>query len=330
MGGMYPEQVIASILDSVPYYQDPMRVKRDAIDLQKAVPSLQPSRDELSLPTGATTALLNLHGTLPIVYRGATYNIPVRLWVQEGYPRAPPLAYVEPTRDMDIKRGHAVVLSDGACKLRAWDPARSTLLHVAQELQGAFGMEPPVFARGSGGGGGGGGASKEELIEAIRRKLQERLTTLFTSTRDEIDDEFELQAKLDAGAETLKRGISGLRDTRRALETYNEEVGMKLAQMESWLVEHEAEAKREVDPFEAAAEPDVISRQLFRLVAEGAACEDGLFALDRALANDAIDAETFMKECRKLSRRQFEARYLAGKISEAMRRARYGVPGAAR
>ncbi len=55
------------------------------------------------------------------------YNIPVRLWLPEGYPRAPPLAYVVPTPEMIIKPQHSFVDPSGrvhSSYVRNWTAPR--------------------------------------------------------------------------------------------------------------------------------------------------------------------------------------------------------------
>ena len=54
---------------------------------------------------GRSQLLLCLHGLLPIAFRGASYNIPIAVWVPLEYPRTPPLAYVVPTSDMLVRAG---------------------------------------------------------------------------------------------------------------------------------------------------------------------------------------------------------------------------------
>ena len=56
-------------------------------------------------------------------YQGVKYNIPVALWVGEGYPAAAPMVYVTPTPSMLIKPGHALVDPSGVVAtpyLAAW------------------------------------------------------------------------------------------------------------------------------------------------------------------------------------------------------------------
>jgi len=93
-------------------------------------------------------------GTLPIDYRGATYNIPVKLYVVAQYPRQPPIAYVSPTADMAIRPNHQHVGSDGMCYmplLHSWQSSpyahNNNLTNVAMELQRIFATAPPVFAK---------------------------------------------------------------------------------------------------------------------------------------------------------------------------------------
>ena len=46
---------------------------------------------------GEERSLLNLNGTIPVEYRGNSYNIPVCFWILHDYPTSPPMAFVRPT-----------------------------------------------------------------------------------------------------------------------------------------------------------------------------------------------------------------------------------------
>lgn len=52
--------------------------------------------------------LLHLSGTIPAVFRGATYRYPISLWVPHDYPREAPLVYVTPTETMMVRPGQHV------------------------------------------------------------------------------------------------------------------------------------------------------------------------------------------------------------------------------
>lgn len=65
---------------------------------------------------GRTQLLLCIHGTLPIAFRQASYNIPVAIWVARDYPKDPPIAYVVATPDMLIRSSQYIDLS-GRCSI---------------------------------------------------------------------------------------------------------------------------------------------------------------------------------------------------------------------
>ena len=99
---------------------------------------------------GRTTRLLRAEGTVPIYYQGVKYNIPVKMFLPEGFPRAGPICYVTPTANMIIKPGHGLV--DGGGLVRndpsgEWRYPSSALADFARHLADAFGAEPPLFAK---------------------------------------------------------------------------------------------------------------------------------------------------------------------------------------
>ena len=55
-----------------------------------------------------------MHGLLPIAFRGASYNIPIAIWITREHPRQPPIVYVVPTADMLVRPGRHVDVS-GRC-----------------------------------------------------------------------------------------------------------------------------------------------------------------------------------------------------------------------
>jgi len=44
-----------------------------------------------------------IDGTVPIMFRGQQYNIPINIWLNRNYPLSPPIIYVVPTNNMVIK-----------------------------------------------------------------------------------------------------------------------------------------------------------------------------------------------------------------------------------
>ncbi|KAJ1738363.1 suppressor protein stp22 of temperature-sensitive alpha-factor receptor and arginine permease, partial [Coemansia sp. RSA 990] len=111
-------------------------------------PTLQPKIAEHIEEEGVRQALLCLHGTLPVVFNGATFNIPVVFWFPRAFPEHSPMAYVTPTRSMVVKVGKHVDVHGRVYHpyLAAWS-MRSTLCELFATLIQVFSVEPPVFSR---------------------------------------------------------------------------------------------------------------------------------------------------------------------------------------
>ncbi|WVN85480.1 uncharacterized protein L203_100626 [Cryptococcus depauperatus CBS 7841] len=107
--------------------------------------------EAFTFDSGHTALLLLLYGTLPITYRGATYQIPMHLWIPHEYPRLPPLVFVMPTKEMGIRKSREVEPSGHIREQvmnewwRTWDiKDLGTLLKHLSDL---FSVTPPVFAK---------------------------------------------------------------------------------------------------------------------------------------------------------------------------------------
>ncbi|XP_008588867.1 PREDICTED: tumor susceptibility gene 101 protein isoform X2 [Galeopterus variegatus] len=92
---------------------------------------------------------MNLTGTIPVPYRGNTYNIPICLWLLDTYPYNPPICFVKPTSSMTIKTGKHVDANGKIYLpyLHEWKHPQSDLLGLIQVMIVVFGDEPPVFSR---------------------------------------------------------------------------------------------------------------------------------------------------------------------------------------
>ncbi|PWN54437.1 UEV-domain-containing protein [Violaceomyces palustris] len=132
-------------------YQDQDRVFSDVDRTLIAVSSLAPKTQVFTYNDGRTQLLLTLTGTIPINFRGATYNIPVAYWIPREYPREPPMAFVVPTQEMLVRRGKNVDVSGQVSGdyLSRWSskPEGCNLLDLIHQCQQMFGQEPPVYAK---------------------------------------------------------------------------------------------------------------------------------------------------------------------------------------
>ncbi|GFZ43579.1 hypothetical protein JCM24511_01299 [Saitozyma sp. JCM 24511] len=107
--------------------------------------------DAFTFDSGLTALLLLLHGTIPITYRGATYHIPIHVWIPLEYPRNPPLAFVVPTKEMGVRKGREVEPGGRVTEevvnewWRTWET--KTIETLLKHLTAIFSASPPVYAR---------------------------------------------------------------------------------------------------------------------------------------------------------------------------------------
>lgn len=123
--------------------------KRDLFNVLRVYKGLQPKMETFTFDTGEERTLVNVNGTIPILYKNATYNIPVCFWLLQDYPNVPPMGFVQPTNDMQIKSSTSVD-SNGKISLPyicEWNPPDSSLLDLIQVCVLVFGQSPPVFSK---------------------------------------------------------------------------------------------------------------------------------------------------------------------------------------
>ncbi|PTB73645.1 UEV-domain-containing protein [Trichoderma longibrachiatum ATCC 18648] len=132
-------------------YHDVNRTYSDVATVLARYPTLAPRTDVHTFPNGASALLLHLKGTIPVLFRGATYRFPVSIWVPHAYPREAPLVYVTPTDTMMVRPGQHVDPQGQvyhpylAGWVDFWD--KSTLNDLLSVLCDIFAKEPPVIAR---------------------------------------------------------------------------------------------------------------------------------------------------------------------------------------
>uniref|UniRef100_A0A8C8SKU3 Tumor susceptibility 101 n=1 Tax=Pelusios castaneus TaxID=367368 RepID=A0A8C8SKU3_9SAUR len=110
---------------------------------------LKPVMDAYVFNDGSSRDLMSLTGTIPVPYRGNTYNIPICLWLLDTYPYNPPICFVKPTSSMTIKTGKHVDANGKIYLpyLHEWKHPQSDLIGLIQIMIVVFGEEPPVFSR---------------------------------------------------------------------------------------------------------------------------------------------------------------------------------------
>jgi len=71
--------------------------KRDILAALHHYRGLQPKQEKYVFNDGRSRDLICLQGTIPVPYRGQSYNIPVSIFVLDTHPTHAPLLFVRPT-----------------------------------------------------------------------------------------------------------------------------------------------------------------------------------------------------------------------------------------
>ena len=125
-------------------------IREHLVELVKEFPSLRCSCEPYTHNDGHVARLLTASGTIPIVFQGQKYNIPIAIWLTEGYPYSKPTCYVTPTRNMIIRPGHGHVDGSGLVSSRIlseWRAHQSKLFTLVKELCSIFSLDPPLYTK---------------------------------------------------------------------------------------------------------------------------------------------------------------------------------------
>lgn len=130
-------------------YQDVAH--RDVANCLTQFTDLKPKLDNFVFPDGTTKEMLQLDGTIPVTYKGNTYNIPVSIWLVDTHPYNPPICYVKPTSTMQIKASKHVDMNGKVYLpyLHEWKHPTSDLMGLIQIMCIVFGETPPVYSKAS-------------------------------------------------------------------------------------------------------------------------------------------------------------------------------------
>ncbi|VDN19407.1 unnamed protein product, partial [Gongylonema pulchrum] len=96
-----PSAVIALLSRAKAKYVD--TAKNDILAALSAFPDLAPDVEHFVYPDRTRALSFRLKGTIPVVYKGNTYNIPVALYLWDTHPYYAPICYVCPTPSMMLK-----------------------------------------------------------------------------------------------------------------------------------------------------------------------------------------------------------------------------------
>lgn len=132
-----------------PDYKSVQRTFDDVAEVLREFGTLRPKTDIYTYEDGTVHLLLLLYGTLPIMFQGSQYQIPIHVWMPQIYPEISPTMFVVPSAGMGVRPGNHVDI-DRRCYhpyLAYWNanghPSRVN--QALKNLQDVFSKEPPVY-----------------------------------------------------------------------------------------------------------------------------------------------------------------------------------------
>ena len=169
-------------------------------------------------------------------------------------------------------------------------------------------------------------AKLSSLKSKATEEIQSQMKSVFTQVGEEIRKELEYQKKLEYGKEQIELLQKEYEMRRRKLRGEKRELELENDVLAGWLaaVEKATSSRQEQKELDTAADnnaaatttkadlmalpTDTPSSQMLALSAESASIDDTIYFLDQALVRNTITLEIFLREVRRLSKRQFMAK----------------------
>jgi ESCRT-I complex subunit TSG101 len=288
-------------------YANNARVRSDIGLLRQRFPNLSVVGDVVTMGNVAQR-LIKFVGTVPIVYKGQTYHIPLTVWLPPSYPFQEPNIYVTPTPDMAIKPRHQHVDADGKCYLAAlsqWHAQQSSLPAVVGELQGVFAVNPPVFAKPKDAAPvmppsnpygfansspvahppfpppsyehPSNGNNNNSKVDLLRRQANEALARECRIVADELTQFMRTQNMLENGQHEIDVSLAKLAEHKRQLQLAIDWTKKSNADLDEWLNARSSEKQQPVNVDEIVVPTSAVGAQLLHAVAANKAIEDALY-----------------------------------------------------
>jgi len=150
-------------------------------------------------------------------------------------------------------------------------------------------------------------SQKEYQIERINNYLVAQGDELMKNTSDEISTLDQTKNGLKAREASLNQHFNSMRTEKVDLET-------KIAQLESVISVKQEEVNKLTKNIDEGINPDEIiqastplERQILKCHSEDLAISDAVYYLNSALQRDLLDVDQFLREVRKLGRKQIES-----------------------
>ncbi|KAG7550558.1 ESCRT assembly domain [Arabidopsis thaliana x Arabidopsis arenosa] len=316
-------------------------IRQHLLNLISSYTSLDPKTATFTHNDGRSVILLQADGTIPMPFQGVNYNIPVVIWLLESYPHYPPCVYVNPTRDMIIKRPHSNVSPSGLVSLpylQNWIYPSSNLVDLASHLSAAFSRDPPLYSQrrpppqpspsiGSGYSRPLNPRQTDDAAEVYKKNAINKIVemvhgdlVLMRSAREvETEGLLSLQSGLKRREEEINNGLKEMVNEKETLEQQLQVIAMNTDVLGSWIRENQGKAKNllvDLDVDDAFECSETLSKQMLECTALDLAIEDVVYSMDKSFRDGSLPFDQYLRNVRLLSREQFFHRATAEKVRE--------------
>ena len=169
-----------------------------------------------------------------------------------------------------------------------------------------------------------GTITQEHILMSMRQgvedKIRQKLSEEFTLKQAIIQSLRETQDGLNKGQNQLRHAVESVDRDYDAMERSIQELKREEDTMKEALKEAEKLSESsEINPEDAVSATTPLYRQLVNAHAEESAVSEAIYYLGEALKQEIIDCDVFLKQVRKMARKQFllratmeKARQVAG------------------
>jgi len=149
---------------------------------------------------------------------------------------------------------------------------------------------------------------RASLLSAVEDKMRRRLRELFTQAQAELDTLQRTNDDLTAGKTQLDAMMERMAREQAEVEASLATLQQKDAEIRETLAKMEGQEELDIDEVVVPTAP--LYRQILECFSEEQATEDAIYYLTEGLKRQVIDLDTYLKQVRELSRRQFQCRAL--------------------
>ncbi|XWS31503.1 hypothetical protein CRYUN_Cryun23aG0081800 [Craigia yunnanensis] len=321
------EFIEAALFASSPYalsYSDSKQkwlILRHLLSLLQEYPGFRPSTARFMHNDGTEVNLLCASGCVNV--SNSTPPIPLNIWLHENYPQKAPLVFVLHDPMTPIHRHHPFVDTSGATSppyILTWKYPPCYLSNLLHNLVQLFSHDHPFsstpstisFTHPS-------LVSRKEALDRLLGMLYYDIVALQASTSDEIEELSLLQEELNRRDRFTSTMISKMEQERKNLKEKASNWADETDRLVNWLRVNDRRPIMAMDAedveIEDAFEIDDKSRVRLDSSAADLAIEDVLYKLDKALEQEAVSFDSYIKQVRSLAREQFFHRALEMKVN---------------